>query len=110
MRFVCLAVLMAAVVAAVVAGCTGSILQGTIEGTVTDDGGNPVDAAVVIVLRGGAEIARAITHNGGHYRVTSLDPGTYDVYATATGFTDSAVARVVVLQGNPATRNLILGT
>jgi len=110
MRFVCLAVLAAAVAAALAAGCASSVLQGTIEGTVTDDAGNPVDAAVVVVLRGGVEIARAITHDGGHYRVTSLEPGTYDLHAEATGYTDSAVARVVVVQSSHATRNLILGT
>ncbi len=69
--------------------CVGSVLaQSTVlTGKVSDDKGEGLIGATVKVLKGADIVRGTITDYDGNYRVSPLDPGTYDVEFSYTGFT-----------------------
>ena len=79
-------------------GLAGTLLPGTIEGTVTLSGGTEV-VTNVEVTAGGVTVH---PDTYGDYVIT-LQPGTYNVVATLTNYTDSTVAGVVVLENQATT-------
>jgi hypothetical protein len=72
---------------------------GTIYGAVVDDGGTPVEGAVISAL--GGATAFAVTDKAGQYRLTDLPAGPYVVRAHRDGF---AGARSTLVNVRPATK------
>jgi Carboxypeptidase regulatory-like domain/TonB dependent receptor len=72
---------------------------GTIYGAVVDDGGAPVEGAVVSAL--GGATAFAVTDKAGQYRLTDLPAGPYVVRAHRDGF---AGARSTLVNVRPAAK------
>jgi Carboxypeptidase regulatory-like domain/TonB dependent receptor-like, beta-barrel len=77
-----------------------STVTGGINGTVTDPAGAVVPNATVTVtnLETNAVVTATSNEDGG-FRVSNLQPGTYSVAVTATGFTAFNVAKVTVEVG-----------
>ncbi|MCW5923991.1 MAG: carboxypeptidase regulatory-like domain-containing protein [Saprospiraceae bacterium] len=71
--------------------------QTVLQGKVTDDTGEGLIGATVKVMKGTDIVRGTITDFNGNYRVTPLDPGTYDVEFSYTGFTLQRVSGVRVL-------------
>lgn len=71
----------ALLLACMLGGCTTAVTQGTIEGTVFDGDQQPVGGAWVRVVQAGTQYARVPANDAGKYKVTNLEPGTYDVTA-----------------------------
>ncbi|HET7214522.1 MAG TPA: carboxypeptidase regulatory-like domain-containing protein [Terriglobia bacterium] len=62
-------------------------IQGTILGSVTDQKGAVVPGASIVIVNRSTLFQRTVVTDGtGHYRVASLEPGSYTVAATLTGF------------------------
>jgi hypothetical protein len=60
---------------------------GTIVGTVTDPTGSVIPSAKITVVNEGTQLARTVSSNEqGYFVVPALQPSTYDVSATASGF------------------------
>ena len=60
---------------------------GTITGTVKNSAGEPVHHATVLVVQTGVTVE---TDHDGEYRIESIPPGTYDIFAQAASFTSQA--------------------
>ncbi len=72
----------------------------SIEGVVTDASGGVLPGVTVVVRNTETNLTRdAVTDGGGRYRATALQPGTYEVTATLSGFQAPTPARVEVLVG-----------
>ena len=72
--------------------------RGTISGTVTDSAGAAVPGATVklIFLARNQEI-RTVTANGsGEYQLLEVEPASYDVVITATGFAEARISNITV--------------
>ncbi len=73
---------------------------GAIEGTVTDPQGAIVQGAALTVRNAATNFARSTTSDdSGHYRISQLPPGTYEVKVSGTNFKTSVVSDVVVAVG-----------
>src|SRR5258706_4558671 len=73
---------------------------GSIEGTVKDPQGVVVPNAAVTVHNAAANFTRtATTGDNGHYRISQLPPGAYEVKVAGANFKTSAVSDVVVAVG-----------
>ena len=70
-----------------------SSTAGSITGTVTDDGGQPIEGAVVVTSPLGLE---AFTDPSGVFALSDLGVGVYDVQASAEGYTSAVHAAVPV--------------
>ena len=79
---------------------------GTVSGTVTDTAGRPVASPVVLVEKAGIPFAWAVGRDG-RYSV-DLPAGDYALYATTSGYSDSARVRLTV-PGNGAIRHDFTG-
>ncbi len=65
----------------------GQTSRGTVSGTVTDPNGAVIAGAEVTLTSGATKLSRTTTTNGeGLYRFEAVDPGSYSVKVTATGF------------------------
>lgn len=65
----------------------GQTSRGTVAGTVTDPNGAVIAGAEVTLTSAATKVSRTTTTNGeGLYRFEAVDPGTYSVKVTATGF------------------------
>ena len=74
--------------------------KGSIVGTVTDVNGGVVADAIVTVTQLGNKTSQTFTTNSdGVYNAPFLNPGNYEVSATATGFSKTLVTNVVVPVG-----------
>ena len=62
--------------------------RGSVKGTVSDDSGNPLVGANVVVTDGLKKITGTITDAGGGFRIDSLDPGSYQISASFVGYAD----------------------
>jgi carboxypeptidase family protein/TonB-dependent receptor-like protein len=63
------------------------VLYGSVTGTVTDQSGAGVPKAHVAATNRATEVMReADADENGHYRITDLAPGNYDLKVTASGF------------------------
>lgn len=75
----------------------GQEYRGTITGTVTDPNGAVVSGASVTVKNVETNITATVTSNdSGAYTVPLLQPGTYSVIATSSGFKTSTVENVAL--------------
>jgi outer membrane receptor protein involved in Fe transport len=74
-----------------------------IVGAVLDPSGSSVASAHVTVTNQGTNIAaKALTTSEGQYTITNLDPGTYSVTVTASGFKESRVRDIVLFVNQTA--------
>ena len=82
------------------------VLYGSVTGTVTDQSGAGVPKAHVVVTNRGTGLKReADADDTGHYTITDVPPGEYDLKVTASGFkpltqTNLAVAANTVSNGD----------
>lgn len=73
---------------------------GSIEGTVKDTQGAVVPNSSVTVRNAATNFSRtATTGDNGHYRISQLPPGTYEVKVAGTSFKTSVISDVVVAVG-----------
>ena len=68
------------------------------------------NASVTIKSDANGRIWRAVTHTDGSYSVGQLDPGVYDVSASAAGFGISGDQQITVSKMHTSTVNLALAT
>jgi Carboxypeptidase regulatory-like domain len=74
--------------------------SGNIEGVVKDASGALLPGVTVVVKNTETNITReTVTDDGGRYRVSLLQPGTYDVTASLAGFQADPVGKVTVQVG-----------
>ena len=73
---------------------------GAVEGTVTDPQGAVVPNASVTVRNAATNFSRSTTAgDNGHYRISQLPPGTYEVKVSGTNFKTSVAENAVVAVG-----------
>jgi hypothetical protein len=103
-------VLFALVVVALFAvGTTAQTEKGSIVGTVVDANGGAVANASVAIKNTGTNTTQTFTTNSeGNYSAPFLDPGSYEVLVTASGFARSIVSDVIVSVGSPQSVNIAL--
>jgi hypothetical protein len=83
----------------------GAILTGT----VTDQTGAAVPGATITVTERGTGLSRSVTADAnGRYIASGLDPGNYDLDATATGFMSNHLSKVAVTASKENVANLSL--
>ena len=81
----------------------------TIEGIVTDPNNAVVVGAKVVARNVDTGLTREIvTDASGIYRLTALQPGTYELAASATGFSENKYGRVTLSVGQKLNLNLNL--
>ncbi|HLY59461.1 MAG TPA: TonB-dependent receptor [Terriglobia bacterium] len=75
--------------------------EGAIGGTVYDPSGAAVPGATVTVQNSGTNAEQAVTtDDAGSYRVENLQPGTYNVMVTASGFEKYQAEHLIVTVGS----------
>ena len=90
-----------------------STTTGGINGTITDPQGGVVPNATVTVTNLGTNsVVTVTTNDNGGFRVTNLQPGTYRVETSVTGFAPSRADNIIVEVGTstPVDLPLTLGT
>lgn len=86
-----------------------SLISGDITGTVTDQSGAAIPGAAVTIKNTGTGLTKTVkTGAAGDYRVGLLQPGSYTVTVTMSGFQTTRQATAVAV-GQTATVNLALG-
>ena len=84
------------------------LLQGTMSGNVTDQSQAIVVGAAITAKNESTNISRStVTNSQGEYTFPSLDPGTYTLRVTASGF-ETFVKTGIVLNANEITRSDIV--
>jgi uncharacterized surface anchored protein len=84
------------------------IASARLSGTITDATGRGVTNATVSATKGpGGQAAQAQTDSAGHYQISNLTPGDYQVSVSATGF-DTKESSVTIAQGAHQTLNVTL--
>ena len=73
--------------------------QGAIRATVTDDGGEPIPFANVIVKQNGVQVTGGQTDFDGLANIKPITPGTYDVEISSLGFGTKRISGVQVTMG-----------
>jgi hypothetical protein len=99
-------ILAAAFVAVALSGSAfaQSAATGNIEGIVTDPTGAVLPGVAVVVKNTQTNLIRATTSDdGGRYRASALQPGTYEVTATLSGFQGPTLGTIQVLVGQTST-------
>jgi Carboxypeptidase regulatory-like domain len=87
-----------------------STVTGGIRGKITDQQGAILPNATVTATNTGTNaVATATTDENGGYRLANLQPGTYTVGVTATGFSNFSQEKVVVEVGQVTTIDVPLG-
>ena len=82
---------------------------GSIEGTIKDPQGAVVQNATVTVRNIATNASRTVVSNDeGRYRILQLQPGNYEVKATATNFKQSVIESVAVQVGQIAAADVSL--
>ena len=84
--------------AVVLATCTMTMAQsqGRLKGKITDETGETVPFANVIVEKGGAQVAGASSDFDGNYDINPIPPGTYDLKASCIGYNAFVVKNIVI--------------
>jgi hypothetical protein len=82
----------------------------TVTGTLTDSSGNPITDGAVTLLQAGAAITNALTNTSGVYTFLILQPGTFDLAASAPEGTFPVVSSLVVNAGATVTQNFQAGS
>src|ERR1044072_7400490 len=76
---------------------------GSIEGTFSDPQGSVVQGATINVRNSATNFSRTATSDdNGHYRISQLPPGTYEIKVSGTNFKTSVVTGFVVAVGQTA--------
>ena len=90
--------------AVILATCTMTMAQaqGRLKGKITDDTGEPVPFANVIVEKGGTQVGGASSDFDGNYDINPIPPGTYDLKASCIGL-NPFVLRGLVIPANKIT-------
>jgi len=82
---------------------------GSIVGLVLDAGANPISGATVEITGGPSNVGTAVqTDIVGHYEITGLDPGSYTLQASMTGYQSATASNVNVTAGGQTARNFAL--
>lgn len=100
----CLAVFLLIAAAIPVAGQS---LTGTVEGVVKDEQGGALPG-VAVTLTGKRGSQSSVTDATGSYRFAGIDPGTYTVTASISGFRTKRQENVIVSIGRTVPINLVL--
>ncbi|MEP6849880.1 MAG: carboxypeptidase regulatory-like domain-containing protein [Acidobacteriota bacterium] len=80
---------------------------GSIEGTVKDPQGSVVQNATVVIKNTATNASRTATSNqDGNYRVLQLQPGTYEIKVSASGFKQSLLDHIQVQVGQVASADI----
>ena len=84
--------------AIVLATCTMTMAQaqGRLKGKITDETGESVPFANVIVEKGGSQVAGASSDFDGNYDINPIPPGTYDLKASCIGYNAFVVKNIVI--------------
>ena len=90
--------------AVVLATCTMTMAQaqGRLKGKITDDSGETVPFANVIIEKGGSQMGGASSDFDGNYDINPIPPGTYTLKASCVGY-NSFVVNNIVIPGNKIT-------
>ena len=90
--------------ALVLATCTMAMAQaqGRLKGKITDDSGEPVPFANVIIEKGGSQMGGASSDFDGNYDINPIPPGTYTLKASCVGYNAYQVNNIVI-PGNKIT-------
>jgi outer membrane receptor protein involved in Fe transport len=73
--------------------------QVTLAGKVTDEKGEPMVGALVVMYKNGVSKNGSQTDFDGVYRITNVDPGKYDVECKMIGYTDQKITGVQLTSG-----------
>ena len=84
--------------AVVLATCTMTMAQaqGRLKGKITDDTGEAVPFANVIVEKGGTQVGGTSSDFNGNYDINPIPPGTYDLKASCIGYNAFVVKNIVI--------------
>ena len=84
--------------AIVLATCTLTMAQaqGRLKGKITDDTGETVPFANVIVEKGGTQVGGTSSDFDGNYDINPIPPGTYDLKASCIGMNPFVVKNIVI--------------
>jgi hypothetical protein len=84
--------------AIVLATCTMTMAQaqGRLKGKITDDTGEPVPFANVIVDKGGTQVGGTSSDFDGNYDINPIPPGTYTLKASCIGYNAFQVNNIVI--------------
>ena len=84
--------------ALILATCTMTMAQaqGRLKGKITDDTGEGVPFANVIVEKGGTQVGGTSTDFDGNYDINPIPPGTYTLKASCIGFNPFQVNNIVI--------------
>ena len=84
--------------AIVLATCTLTMAQaqGRLKGKITDDTGETVPFANVIVEKGGTQVGGTSSDFDGNYDINPIPPGTYDLKASCIGYNPFVVKNIVI--------------
>ena len=73
--------------------------QGAIKATITDDNGDPLPFANVLVKQNGAQITGGQSDFDGNVSIKPITPGTYDIEISSLGFGTKGINGVRVTTG-----------
>ena len=83
--------------AIVLATCTLAFAQqGRLKGKVTDETGEPVSFANIVLEKGGTMIGGATSDFDGNYDINPIPPGTYDLKASFVGYNNYVLKGIVI--------------
>ena len=83
--------------ALVLATCTMAMAQqGRLKGKITDDSGEAVPFANVIIEKGGSQMGGASSDFDGNYDINPIPPGTYTLKASCVGYNAFVVNNIVI--------------
>ena len=83
--------------AIVMATCTLAFAQqGRLKGKVTDETGEPVSFANIVLEKGGTMVGGATSDFDGNYDINPIPPGTYDLKATFVGYNPYVLNGIVI--------------
>lgn len=93
--------------------CLSTALSGqtSLKGTVTDEAdGAPIIFGTVVIYKNEVILTGVTTDENGNYSIPDIDPGTYDVEASFTGYQPKRITGVQVLAGKVTTVDVAIST
>ena len=70
--------------------------QGRLKGKVTDETGEPVSFANIVLEKGGTMVGGATSDFDGNYDINPIPPGTYDLKATFVGYNNYVLNGIII--------------
>jgi len=87
----------------------GQVTGGMLSGTVTDPSGGVLPKAKIVITNIATGVSRqAITDSAGFYTAPNLQPGSYQIAASATGFSTLVRSGITMTVGGQQVLNLVL--